>query len=212
MEITHEKDPKHIMKRISTFCMSDGYIAKTGNSYEIRLTSIHKEFVGYFKEVVRPITSVAITKVVDKTCKQDYFWLGRSKRHPYFYKLRDRIYRANYRGLDTHALKLFDWEAFAIWYMSDGTISMKNRPKPSGMKLCTDRLTYSDNIFLRNIIRKNLQISCEVRAQGPNKWRLVFFSKDYYKIFSNIKPFILPCFMYKVPNDELLNYYRDRYE
>ena len=212
MEFIGKKDPKHIMKRISAFVMSDGSLIKGKREKNVscRLTTVHEEFAEYFKEVIEPITSVRIIQTQDISCKQGYFFQAYSPVHPYFTKLKPRFYKAGYRGIDPHALKLMDWEMFAIMYQCDGTIAVQ-KPKPTGMKLCTDRLTFGDCLYLSSCINKNLGITSKVVPQGKGKWRISFYAKDFYKIFSNIKPYTCDCFNYKILDDSMLDFYKDKY-
>src|SRR5690554_730597 len=115
-------DKKQLVKLISSFAMADGGLykrSKGGNAYfQMNMLSCHKDYIEWVKSVFEEIVHVNMTPVANP-CKRPQTNLN-SRTHPLLTTIHGRLYRGNYKGLDEHVMKMFDWEMLAIFYMADG--------------------------------------------------------------------------------------------
>jgi len=106
--------------------------------------------------------------------------------------------------------------SLAVWFMDDGTtdwyyrskkhIKQSNR-RPT-CKLCTDSFTFSDCSRIITWFDEVWDIqaqTCSVWGR-PEHTRILFNVDDTAKLFSLIKPHIIPCMRYKVDYDTYLKH------
>lgn len=203
-------DKKELMKLCSFIVMSDGGVYTKANgktfSFIMNMKKENEDFVLYCKDIIDNITSCNIVDRkyynTDGYSRKEQVRLF-SKVHPYFKILRDRIYIGKYKSIDPHALKLLDWECMAILYMCDGALGRYLRPE-IGMKnesynvtLNLKRLSYGDQLLLKRKIKDNLGV--EFNINRHNKYYFLRLRmKDVQTFMDNIRPYILPSFMYKI--------------
>lgn len=212
------KDKKELVKLVSFLTMCDGglYVKtkrKDGDKsncnpkFIMNHTSI--DFSNYAKNILENVTSVVMDDRKDynndgftrKVQKRLY-----SKNHPFFRPIWERIYNNGYKGLDTHSLKMMDAECLAMLYMADGSIGYKDESINS-VTINTKRLTEGDNRLLIIYIKSIFNIECTINRQNQYTYLRVK-GKDVYNFFLIIKPYILNDFNYKIPNDKLLQKYK----
>ena len=184
--------------------MSDGSVHRNrgaGNCiFSFSQIEKHYDFIEYVKSVIENITS---TKIVleNRASPRSNIYKLYTPVHPFFNTMRDRIYVDSYKSVDHHALKLLDFEALAILYMSDGCLGKTTRPdgKPvysTTINMC--RLSYGDQLLLKKTIKEKLDIEFNVVRTGGKYYTLRLRSKDAAKFFDGIKPYVLPSFYYKL--------------
>lgn len=88
----------------------------------------------------------------------------------------------------------------AVWYMDDGNLDWRKKYhcNPTFATYC---FSYSDCIRLTGMLFKNFGIYAKVHKstmRGKVYFRLYIMSKSVDKFFEIIKPFICPCFSYKI--------------
>lgn len=212
------KDKKELVKLVSFLTMSDGglYVKtkrKDGDTKNCNpmfiMNTTSRGYADYAMSILSNITGTYITD------RPDYNNDGYerspqkrliTKRHPFFRPIWERTYRAGYKGLDTHALKLMDAECLAMLFMADGSIGYKGGAVNS-VSLNTKRLTEGDNRFLSHCIEKKFGIRSTINRQKQFSYIRVK-GKSIFKFFQIIRPYLLKDFLYKVPNDELLLKYK----
>lgn len=198
------EDKKRLTKLVSFLVMGDGSVYKNrgvGNClFSLSVTEDHEDFIEYAKSILDNITS---SKVL--LYKRDYPCKNMLKLytpvHPYFNSIRDRIYIDSYKSIDHHALKLLDFEALAILYMSDGCLGKYVKDgiiKGYTVTLNLCRLSYGDFFILKKALKELLDLEFNIVKTGGKYFTLRLRSKDFNKFFEGITPYILPSFMYKV--------------
>lgn len=201
MKIT---DNKRLMKLMSFLVMSDGSVSRNrgaGNCiFSFSATEDHADYIEYVKNIVENITSTKIYLTKRETPRKNLIKIY-TPVHPYFNTLRDRIYVDSYKSIDPHALKMLDFEALAILYMSDGCLGkfIRSNGKPSyslTINLC--RLSYGDLLLVKKAIKDHLDLEFNVVKTGTKYYTLRLRSKDLEKFMNGIKPFVLPSFYYKL--------------
>lgn len=203
-------DKKQLTKLISYFAMGDGGVYRRGNQNAQFIMQMKKENIDYVNWVASVLSNLVKVRVTDSP---DYNSDGftrqpqvrlESNNHPFLTKLRERIYTIDgHKSLDMHTLKLLDWEAMAILFMSDGCTYEYLRPE-IGMKttslnvtLNMKRLSEAEQLVLKQTIRDKLNVEFNVNKQN-SYYYLRLRNRDVNKFMDGIEPFIVNSFKYKV--------------
>ena len=189
-------DNKELMKLCSFIVMGDGglYKNKNCNNYKfiMNMKAEHLDYIEYCKDILDNISSAKIYNRKEQL-------IIVSKTHPFLTKIHDRIYIDNYKSLDPHAFKLFDWECLAILFMCDGCSTIKKGYVDVTLNL--KRLSYGDQLFLKKALKDKMNLEWNINRQNKYYY-LRLRSKDINSFYNGIKPYILPSFSYKILNVE----------
>lgn len=207
-------DKKQLLKLVSAFSMADGGLYKrseNGQAYfMMNMLACHKDYIEWVKSVLENLVHVNMTPVANP-CKRPQTNLN-SRTHPFLTSIHGRLYRDKYKGLDEHAMKLFDWEVMAIFYMADGGLYVEQpnpkkglvNPSPT-VSLYMKRLSYGDSKFLKEVIRDKLGVEFNINKhfyKGTTYYFLRLRRKDVEKFVEGIKPFMKESFYYKLYDSE----------
>lgn len=201
MKIT---DKKELRKLTSFIAMGDGSIHPNGGSKECVFSfsqvAEHEDFVLWVQGVLSNITRCNLSYVEREAPRRDIYKL-QTVSHPYFTKMRDRMYYGKYKSIDHHALKLLDWEALAILYMCDGSLGESLDPSGSyryttTLNMC--RLSYGDYLLLKKALKTNLDLEWNIVRTNRKYFTLRLRMKDFDKFMEGISPYIFDSFLYKV--------------
>ena len=203
-------DKKQLMKLISFFTMGDGglYVRseKDNAKFIMNMKSENLDYINWVSSVLSELTKVHLYNRPDYNAdgfvRKEQTRLE-SNTHPFLTKIRDRIYTVDkHKGLDLHALKLLDWEAMAILYMSDGCMYEYLRPN-IGMKnpsynitLNMKRLSEAEQLVLKQHIKQKLDIEFNVNRQKQYCY-LRLRCKDVDKFLEGVSPYMCESFKYK---------------
>jgi hypothetical protein len=217
--VTTMEDKKRLYKLMAYIIMGDGGVYKVNGrnkpitycKFIMNHTSL--EYCNFVTNIVNNITSCKIYNRKDYNiddCDRKIQYRIESHQHPFFQHMRDRIYHNGYKSIDSHYLKMLDGESLSILYMCDGNISYKDNAI-SSINLNLKRLTEGDLKLFANYLKKILNIDSTINKQS--KYFYIRISANSYFNFINIiSPYILNDFKYKLPNEELLLKYRNRYQ
>jgi hypothetical protein len=203
-------DPKQLNKLVSYMATFDGGIyyphKKKDDSvvncqFIMQMREENKDYLLWVKSVLENITSVRLTE------RTDYNTDGynrkpqlriESNRHPYFTKIRERIYIDNHKVIDPHMLKQMDAESLAIIFMCDGGTSLDARHKNLHAKidLHTKGFSYADNLSLSKAIYEATGIITNVHRHSKYYY-LNVATKSQKTFYETVKPFVLSSFDYK---------------
>lgn len=194
-------DKKELVKLCSYIIMGDGGVYKSGKGntnfrFSMNMIESNRDYIELCKDILENITSCSITERLKEGNRNKQLNL-QSKVHPFFTKLRDRIYTDNYKGIDPHALKLLDYEALSFLYMSDGCLSMKRNSVRPSITLNMCRLSYGDLFILKKALKEKLDLEWNINRTGKYYY-LVLRVKDHKKFITNISKYITPSFNYKI--------------
>jgi hypothetical protein len=207
-------DKKQLVKLVSAFSMADVGLYKrseNGNAYfMMNMLRCHEDYVDWVKETLEELVHVNKTPVANP-CKRPQTNLN-SRTHPFLTKLHGRIYRDKYKGLDEHAMKMFDWEMMAIFYMADGGLHVEPpnpkkgliNPSPN-VTLNMKRLSYGDALFLKKTIRDALGVEFNVAKhfyKGVTYYYLRLRNKDIAVFMEGVRPHMKQSFHYKLYDSE----------
>jgi len=203
-------DKKQLTKLVSYMATFDGGIyvphkrkvdSKVNCKFILNMRKENEDYVMWVKSVMEEITSVNLYE------RQDYNTDGYSrkpqirletKRHPFFTKIRDRIYIEGHKVIDPHMLTLMDEEALAIIFMCDGGTSLDIRHKNPHAKidLHTKGFSYADNMAISKAIYTKTGVITNVNRHGKYYY-LNVATKSHRDFYYSVKPFICHSFDYK---------------
>lgn len=198
------RDKKRLIKLLSFLVMSDGSVHRNrgkGNClFSFSQTEDHKDFIEFVEGIVSNVTSCKTSLYKRSSPRKDLLKLY-TPVHPLFNKLRDRIYVNSYKSVDKHALKMLDYEALAIMYMSDGCLGKSKNGQgyttyTTTLGLC--RLSYGDLLLVKKALKDNLNLEWNIVRSGKKYYVLRLRMKDFDKFMEGISPYILDSFNYKL--------------
>lgn len=191
-------DKKELVKLCSFMIMGDGGVYKNGKNHYFIMNMIkeNEDYVILCKNILENITSCRIKEVQKEGNRKIQLRLE-SCNHPFFNTLRDRIYIEKYKSIDSHALKMLDYQSLSFLYMSDGSACYKGKNKYICVTLNLKRLSYGDQFILKKALKDKLDLEWNINKNGKYFY-LTLRSKDHEKFFNGIKPFITESFKYKI--------------
>jgi hypothetical protein len=179
------------------------YRYDNGNaSFILNMREENMDYIDWVKSTIENITSV-VTKVQPNYNKDGYnrkpIVRLTSRQHPYFNKIRDRVYIDNHKVIDPHMITLMDDEALAIIFMADGSTGADNRWTNPHCKidLCTKGFSYADNLALSKAIYER----CGIRSTVHRHYKYYYLSiksSDHIDFVSAILPYLCKSFYYKL--------------
>lgn len=203
-------DPKQLSKLVNYMATFDGGIytpykpkptSKPNCQFIMNMRKENEDYVMWVKETLENITGVNIYERgdynTDGYSRQPQLRLE-SNRHPYFTKVRERIYIDNHKVIDPHTLKQMDAEALAIIFMCDGGTGLDNRHKNphAQIKLHTKGFSHPENAALSKAIYEKTGIITNVNTHGKYYY-LNVATKSHKLFYETVKPYVLPSFDYK---------------
>lgn len=203
-------DKKRLTKLVSYMATFDGGIyvphkkkvdSKVNCQFILNMRKENEDYVLWVKSVMEEITGVNIYE------RPDYNTDGYNRkpqlrletnRHPFFTKIRERVYIDNHKVIDPHMLKMMDEQALAIIFMCDGGVSLDNRHKNphARVSLHTKGFSYADNMALSKAIYDKVGVITNVNRHGKYYY-LNVATKSHKDFYYNIKPFVCSSFNYK---------------
>lgn len=194
-------DKKQLTKLLSYFIMGDGSLEFGEKSKNARFSVCHSkqnsDYLFWKESVLNEITST--TRYERSRTKESHSInvVIRSKQHPIYSILHNRLYYNGKKTVDPHTLKLLDWEAVAILLQDDGSHS-HNGTRTTNLYLHTNTFSYAENLLLKQAIRDILGV--EFNVVRNKKWyELRLRAKDYNKFTDGCEPFVFESFKYKLP-------------
>jgi len=203
-------DPKQLSKLTSYMATFDGGVyvpykrksdSKVNCQFIMQMRKENEDYMLWVKTTLENITSVRLSD------RPDYNTDGfnrkpqmriESSRHPYFTKMRDRIYIDNHKVIDPHMLKLMDAEALAIIFMCDGgtSLDLRNKNPHARIALHTKGFSYADNMSLSKSIYDTLGVITNVNRHGKYYY-LNVATKSHKDFYECVKPHVVKSFDYK---------------
>jgi len=215
-------DKKQLVKLISAFTMADGGMyrrvqgdkatSKANAYFAMNMLAEHSDYISWVKETIECVTSCSERGYINEKNSPRPCINLTSKTHPMFTDIWNRIYIDGYKGLDPHAMKMFDWEMLAIFYMADGSLCVEQpnpkkglvNPSPN-VTLNMKRLSYGDQLYLKKLCKDSFDIEFNVLKQSYNG-KLYYYlrlrNKDIDKFMNGIKPFMKKSFAHKLYDSE----------
>ncbi len=88
----------------------------------------------------------------------------------------------------------------AIWYQDDGTLDYRDKYHYNAL-FATHRFSHSGCELLTSALQKNFGLDvrvCRCQMRGKVNYRLYVVSKSMDRFLGLIRPYIHPCFQYKI--------------
>ena len=193
-------DKKELTKLISALVMSDGGVYYSGKNcrYVRNQLAKHWDYLSWIRDVLSNVTTTTISEVKDKREGRQPTLNVTTRSHPMFNDIRERFYVGNYKSVDPHFLKMFDWQCAAILYMDDGHLRTDPRsPNYFTCDLSTKRLSYGDSLLLKKTIKEKLDVEFNVRKDSRGYYYLTLRRKDAEKFLKGVYPYTFASFKYK---------------
>lgn len=184
--------------------LGDGCIRKERLSFNF--SSVNEDFVNFVEHIIKTNTNFKYTRKIQKNnnrdgyvCKDSHIIEIYSEKE-YFRKIHKLIYQDGKRVITPRLLAKINYLTLAIWYMSDGFITL-NGIKSGYIKkrivgLSTHAYTQKENETLASFFREGLDIHAGVRKHG--KYYFIGFPvKEAQKLFQIIFPYAFPSMYYK---------------
>jgi len=200
-----------LTKYVAYFTMGDGglyYISRITNPlYQAAKIIKNNDYVLWQKSILENITSVSYSvkefdpeiESKNKIPHKSPIAIIRTKSHPFFTSIHERLYIDGHRVIDPHYLKLMDWEALSILYQDDGSIAIDKRPGRLPVAyLHMNRYSYGDLLLVKKALKDKLNLEWNVQSDSKGHYRLQLRTKDYHEFESGIEAYILDSFKYKI--------------
>ena len=88
----------------------------------------------------------------------------------------------------------------AVWYQDDGTLDCRDKYHYNAL-FATHCFSFNECKLLAEALRMNFNLDvrvCRCKMRGKVRYRLYITSKSMNRFIDLIKPFINPCFKYKI--------------
>lgn len=90
--------------------------------------------------------------------------------------------------------------SLAVWYQDDGTLDCRSKYHYNAM-FSTYCFSFHDCELLAETLKDNFNLNvrvCRCRMRGKVRWRLYITSSSMGRFINLVKPYINPCFRYKI--------------
>lgn len=142
-------------------------------------------------------------RIDNKTYGRKLSYVVQTNQHPYFSKLRDRLYFDGSKQVSYSVLEDLTDEGLALWLMDDGYLDYKKSSATRNLRICTDSF---DDLSIKNIQRYFLEyynIETKVymhnaghgRKPGP---RISFNAENSQKLICMVYRYFVPEMLYKI--------------
>lgn len=186
-------DPKSIVNRISYLVMGQAelfFSTKTQNPYfALRVLAQHTDMLDYALSIIQEITAAEI-KPGNNGEEENLRLISRP--HPFFSRIRQRIYVGSYKSLDYHVLRSIDEEFLAVMYMFYGSLTKKGR-----VRLDLNKLSFGDLNYLKRAIKVRLGYVFNV-VPTPKRFGLELVEGKEAEFFAAIDSMVLPSYRNKL--------------
>lgn len=185
------------------------YDRPKNSHYYLKQLSTHRDYVEYQASILEHITGTSITVNDSYTDNRGYVSKEqlhlKTKNHPFFTTMRNRVYYNGIKAVSVHDLKLLDWQCAALFYMDDGWLEVDTRTTKEDyvrVGIASHSYTHGDNILLRSAIAEKLGVHFDIARHKQKSGEYKFYlraKKDQAKRFlEGVSPYILPSFEYKL--------------
>ena len=181
--------------------LGDGYLTPfCGNSRKssLEMKADQKEF-GYLKWLRNELNSLGVSALKKRKDNHQYRFVTR--RHESIGKLRKLFYRNGKKTVPNNISKYLKSPlTLAIWYQDDGTLDLR-RLYHNNALIATHCFSFNNCELLAQALKTNFNLDvrvCRCLMRGKLYYRLYITSKSMACFVALIKPYIHPCFAYKI--------------
>lgn len=157
----------------------------------------HKEYVFWLYNQLKDLCRSS-----PKQRKDNYQWYFQTRKIPEISEYRKIFYKNGKKRVPSQIEKLLVSPiSLGIWYMDDGTLDWRIKDHYA-FRLTTNCFSKKDNQKLVSVLKKNFGIKATVQStliRGERYPRIYIGEKGRERFAQLIKPFIISCFLYKLP-------------
>lgn len=181
--------------------IGDGHLRKRDGNVSLSITHCAKQRE-YLEWKVLKLSSalnngrVANIREVDNNGYVGFSW---EKGHKYLRILYKWFYKNKTKSISRYLLNFLTEEAIAVWYMDDGSLSYKKRDGEIHAREFTlnTYLSLEENQIIVDYFKEAWSIEFKI-VKSKNHYRLRCGGREGWKLIKLIKPYIVPCMLYKI--------------
>lgn len=207
--MSQSRKPADIKGALIGTLLGDSTVTNRG---EFSCEQVVKSLVDYKEEILSNISGVNTyrsvrdrgdTQIIDnKVYNRKLSYVVQTNRHPYFEKLRERMYFET-KQVSMSILSDLTDEGLALWFMDDGYLDYKASSATRNLRICTDSF---DALSIKNIQRFFLEcydIESKVYVHNAGHGRLPrprvsFNAENSQKLISIMYKYFVPEMYYKL--------------
>ena len=177
--------------------IGDGYVNKNGY-IDIWHSPKQKEYVDYKYSLIKEYCNVK-PYLIHRGGFPSYGF--RTKTTPFIKVIRRVLYKKESKTLSTKILERLSLREIAIWWMDDGSMSIKKNKKTGSTKALVFTLSTCCNkeqnqIFIDWFFKKyNIKFG---QRKMKNSYALICGTKEGKKLSALLEPYIIPSMKYKI--------------
>ena len=190
-------------------CLGDGHINKKDNCLQITHSIKQKSYINYKCQLISNLLNCKLPKLyhrVDR--KHNEYVLTKGSR--FFRYIRNSLYKNGVKYFSKNILKYLTAEAFAIWWMDDGSHGIDINKKTGKIRSHSFHLyTYTSLEETENIIqclKEKFNITMykisRTMKDGSIKYYLKCRTKEGRKLSNLLRPYIIPELQYKIMQEK----------
>jgi len=180
--------------------LGDGYLGlRKGEDARLEIKQSENK-IEYVKWLYHKLARLNCGKILQR--KDNSQWYFRTKHLRCLTELRNLFYKNGKKIIPDNIGDLLKSPlTLAVWYMDDGNIDFRHKYHYSYI-ISTNCFSFTDVKFLTKILLQNFFLKTKVHTTTcrMKKYpRLYVGLEGREKFVSLVKPYILPCFKYKLP-------------
>lgn len=173
--------------------LGDGSLIETFSKKNLRLQIDHceaqKEYVFWKYEMLKTLILTSPSYQI-----KNRSWRFRTISHPEITEIGELFYQDRRKIIPKNLEKMLTPIGLAVWFMDDGCFIRRDQT----FNLNTQCYYQEEVILLKDMLQKNFRLHA-ISIQGDhNGWRLYIQKKSSGWFKEIIKPFVVPCMVYKI--------------
>lgn len=208
--MSESRKPLEIRGALIGTLLGDSTVTNRG---EFSCEQITKSLIDYKAGILSQISGVSVyrhnrdrgpTQIINnKVYNRKLTYVVQTNQHPYFAKLRDRMYLEGNKQVSLDSLMDLTDEGTALWFMDDGYLDYKASSCTRNLRICTDSY---DELSIKNIQRFFLEcygIVSKVYMHNAghgrdSKPRVSFNAENSQKLICIMYKYFVPELLYKI--------------
>lgn len=231
-------DEKIFTKFVSSFVLGDGALSslksyarmdengverpsknnkKKNSHYYFKQLSSHLDYTSFQSEVLEyltPVYTITAPAYIDNRGYNCSEQINISTRyHPFYTKMRERVYFEGKKQLDPHYMKLWDEQTVCFFYMDNGWIDCSEKRGGDIYKrvaLATHAYSYGDVSLFKDWMKERFDFNFDIKRHKQKSGEYKFYlqnSKDNSSRFLDaIYKYCFPSFEYKFSTERFTPY------
>lgn len=181
--------------------IGDGHLRERDSS--VTLSMVHcskqKDYLEWKVKKLSRILSNGKAAKIRKISNNGYDGYTWEKGHKYLRILYKWIYKNKVKTVSRYILNFLTAEAVAVWYMDDGSLSYKKRDGEIHAREFTlnTYLSVEENQVIVDYFKEVWGIEFKI-VKSKNHYRLRCGGREGWKLIKLVKPYIIPCMLYKI--------------